>query len=369
MADEINGFEGLFWDGTVLFPDESEATDGAESENIENPVNVVVNQAGIDVGGELQSSTDQSDNQPGIIDKVAAFLKGGLNTETQTYLVVDPFGLPADPAPHEDTWADPDELTEQQKNDGLTIGIDPLGGTWIVNSNDDPIPEEIDRFNRKLEYIDGYARALGKTFVYDPNASFEQNLHKALELGGFAPGVGATADLANAVVYLSEGNYKEAGYSAIAAVPLAGDAFAAGRITNKAGKVVDGLSKAAEEVAGSSIKFTQTTASVRFSRNGTFSGKTIGELANDLRTGVLKSTDVPVEYIERDSVKLVVNTRSSLVLRRAGIPETEWNLVNKTGDAFTESKVTERLARNELTEEGTDAIRVTGSGKNVSSLE
>jgi len=87
------------------------------------------------------------------------------------------------------------------------------------------------------------------------------------------------------------------------------------------------------------------------------------------RTGVLKSTDVPVEYIERDSVKLVVNTRSSLVLRRAGIPETEWNLVNKTGDAFTESKVTERLARNELTEEGTDAIRVTGLGKNVSSLE
>jgi len=129
------------------------------------------------------------------------------------------------------------------------------------------------------------------------------------------------------------------------------------------------LSTVGKEVAGGGLNFTQTTASARFSEAGTFSGKTIGEVANDLRTGVLKATDMPVEYIERDGVKLIVNTRSSLALRRAGIPESEWNLVNKTGDAFTETKITERLARNELTEEGIDAVRITGSGKNASNLE
>ncbi len=243
MADEINGFEGLYWDGTVPFSGESTPADDAESAKVENPVNVVVNQTDIHVDGDSNDSIDHSGNKPGSIDKVADFFKGMFDTGETNYLPGDPLGLPAYPAPHEGTWADPDELTEQQKNDGLTLGIDPLGGTWIVNSNDDPIPEETDRVSRKLEYISSYTSALGKTFVYDPNSSVTENMHKALELGGFAPGVGAAADLANAVLYLSEGNYKEAGYSAIAAVPLAGDAVAAGRITNKAGKVVEGSKK------------------------------------------------------------------------------------------------------------------------------
>jgi hypothetical protein len=136
------------------------------------------------------------------------------------------------------------------------------------------------------------------------------------------------------------------------------------------GKVnTQGLSKAEEGIAGSGLKFTQTTASGRFSEAGTFSGRTLGEVANDLRTGVLKPGNVPVEYIERDGVKLIVNTRSSLALRRAGIPESEWNLVNKTGDAVTEANIAKRLARNELTEEGIDVIRITGTGRDASSLK
>lgn len=129
------------------------------------------------------------------------------------------------------------------------------------------------------------------------------------------------------------------------------------------------VSKAVPEVTESSFKFTQTTAAARFSEAGTFFGKTIGEVANDLRTGALKTIDIPVEYIERDGVKLIVNTRSSLALKRAGIPESEWNLINKTGDPLTEATITKRLAKNKLTEEGSDVLRITGSDKTVSNLE
>jgi len=161
MADEINGFEGLYWDGMVPFSGESKPVDSG-SANMEGIVSIDVNQTDIHVDGDSNDSIDQSSNKPGIIDKVADFLKEKFDTEETNYLQGDPFGLPADPAPHEDTWADPDELTEQQKTDGLTLGIDPLGGTWIVNSNDDPIPEESDRFSRKLEYINSYTSALAK---------------------------------------------------------------------------------------------------------------------------------------------------------------------------------------------------------------
>ena len=117
------------------------------------------------------------------------------------------------------------------------------------------------------------------------------------------------------------------------------------------------------------MKFTQTTASPYFSEEGKFAGKTIGEIAKMLRDGQLKPSDVPITYIERDGVKLIENTRSSLALRRANVPESAWNLINKTGDAIIEAKITERLARNGLTDSGTDVLRITGEGKNASSLK
>jgi filamentous hemagglutinin len=88
-----------------------------------------------------------------------------------------------------------------------------------------------------------------------------------------------------------------------------------------------------------------------------------------LRNGQLKPKEVPITYIERDGVKLIENTRSSLALRRANIPESAWNLINKTGDLTIVAKITERLARNELTNSGTDVLRITGEGKNASSLK
>jgi hypothetical protein len=43
-------------------------------------------------------------------------------------------------------------------------------------------------------------------------------------------------------------------------------------------------------------------------------------------------------------------------------------MVNRTGDAFFEKVLTERLARNGLTEAGTNVLRITGMGKNASAI-
>ncbi|MFF7438843.1 polymorphic toxin-type HINT domain-containing protein [Streptomyces sp. NPDC008122] len=62
--------------------------------------------------------------------------------------------------------------------------------------------------------------------------------HLAIDAIGFIPGVGVPADILNGLLYLADGNVKEATYSLMAAVPGPGDAVAAER---KGGKVWDWL--------------------------------------------------------------------------------------------------------------------------------
>lgn len=126
--------------------------------------------------------------------------------------------------------------------------------------------------------------------------------------------------------------------------------------------------KNGDEVSNN-FRFTQITASPYFSIEGKFSGKTIGEVSDLLRKGKLLPEDVPVVYLERNGVKLLENTRSSLALKRANIPESKWKLIDMTGDAIIEAKITERLLRNGLTDEGIDVLRITGMGKNASRLK
>lgn len=119
------------------------------------------------------------------------------------------------------------------------------------------------------------------------------------------------------------------------------------------------------------LKFSQTTASPNFSEEGKFAGNTIGKIAGKLKNGGLKPKDVPIEFITRGKTNLILNTRSSLALSRANIPVQEWNLINRTGNTILESNLSDRLAKNILTNTGTDVIRITlsGFGQNASSLK
>jgi len=112
------------------------------------------------------------------------------------------------------------------------------------------------------------------------------------------------------------------------------------------------------------LRFSQTTASATFHPEGTFAGKTIGQMSSELRAGTVSTSEVPVGYVTtRQGTNLIVNTRSSLALRRAGVQQADWNLVDKTATELP--KIEERLIRNKLTSEGTRTLRITGLGKDV----
>jgi hypothetical protein len=75
-----------------------------------------------------------------------------------------------------------------------------------------------------------------------------------------------------------------------------------------------------------------------------------------------------VRYVETANARLIVNTRSSLALTRAGIPESQWVLRQvETLEDGTDIAV--RLANNGLDDSGTEVLRITRLGKNMSNLE
>ena len=103
--------------------------------------------------------------------------------------------------------------------------------------------------------------------------------------------------------------------------------------------------------------YAQKTFSNAFSDEGAFAGKTVPDVADALRSGQLKPGDVPVQYIVRDGNTLILNTRSAQALEQAGIPRSQWNAVNMTGDAGAEGRLTTQLGNNGLTSQGTPTVR------------
>jgi hypothetical protein len=114
------------------------------------------------------------------------------------------------------------------------------------------------------------------------------------------------------------------------------------------------------------LRFAQTTASAAFSADGTFAGETIESLAAKLRAGTISPADVPVRYVTIEGNDLIDDTRSALALRRAGIPQSSWTLVDAT--ATDTAAIEARLIKNGLTAEGTDVLRITGAGPAASSF-
>jgi len=77
-------------------------------------------------------------------------------------------------------------------------------------------------------------------------------VHGALDAAGVFPGLGETADGINALIYLVEGRYLEAGISAISMLPILGDLGKAGKWTLEAGQEV--IDKAVKGIAGDLIQ-------------------------------------------------------------------------------------------------------------------
>jgi hypothetical protein len=110
----------------------------------------------------------------------------------------------------------------------------------------------------------------------------------------------------------------------------------------------------------SHTKATQKTFGKNFSSAGKFAGQSVDDVAAALKSGNLKPSDVPIDYITRNGNTLILNTRSSQALTQAGIPRSQWNAVNRTGDAAFEARLTGQLQRNNLTESGISTVRQSG---------
>jgi RHS repeat-associated protein len=225
-----------------------------------------------------------------------------------------------------------------------------------------------------MDGLNWYAYAGGNPINFaDPTGYGASRVLDAMQGGltalGFAPGVGAVADLVNAGISAGRGDFVGAGFNLASSLPGLGDAFAAGKIATaavgvavakSASHAVSSTAATAAKVEAAVVKegaldnaaFAQKTFSQTFSSGGKFAGQSIDDVAGALRSGAIKPADVPIEYIVRDGNTLMLNTRSAQALQQAGIPRSSWNAINMTGNAAAEARLAGQLQRNGLTSQG-----------------
>ncbi|MBV7270725.1 hypothetical protein KCG49_16170 [Winogradskyella sp. WHY3] len=110
----------------------------------------------------------------------------------------------------------------------------------------------------------------------------------------------------------------------------------------------------------SNARWAQKTYSLTFN-GGKYAGETIDDVVSLIKNGKATAKDLPIDVIVRDGNTLILNTRSSAALTKAGIPRNQWNVVNRTGQEFYENQLTNQLTRNKLTSSGTSTIRQSGT--------
>ncbi|WP_026595034.1 VENN motif pre-toxin domain-containing protein, partial [Dickeya dianthicola] len=89
----------------------------------------------------------------------------------------------------------------------------------------------------------------------------------------------------------------------------------------------------------------------------------VDDLANAIRSGLIKPSQLSVDYVEMNGTKLILNTRTSVALDRAGIPKSDWYGTNQTNvnvpgmDGKTYNDLAaDQLMRNKLPETGSSDI-------------
>jgi len=121
-----------------------------------------------------------------------------------------------------------------------------------------------------------------------------------------------------------------------------------------------------QELRAAMPNFSQRTAQPRFSKDSPLAGKSIWEVSNELREGVMDPSRLPLQVILRDGHKVSLNNRSLVALRQAGIDPSHFTLEDLTGMLKAEQDLTDRLARNRLGPTGSETIRIQGAEPNAS---
>jgi len=80
--------------------------------------------------------------------------------------------------------------------------------------------------------------------------------------------------------------------------------------------------------------------------------RTVGDLTDALRTGVLKPSQVPVDFVDINGTRLILNTRTSTALQNAGFSRSQFFGRNRTGQTAFGSTTFDDLARQQLKRNG-----------------
>lgn len=76
--------------------------------------------------------------------------------------------------------------------------------------------------------------------------------------------------------------------------------------------------------------------------------KTVDDLAEALKTGVVKPEQLPIDYVDINGTRLILNTRTSTALEQASIPRSHWFGRNQTGVEAYPGKTFDDLAADQL---------------------
>jgi hypothetical protein len=270
----------------------------------------------------------------------------------------------------------------------VTIGATPAGATSAGRAEAPAIPDD--------GFWAGIAHSVGSfcTETINGLASFANAMGRHPE---------ATAELAAGYALMALGAGGEAigtaldvtGIGAVAGVPA--NVVAAGAIATGAGMTASAVGLLAAQAAGDDhvtlmggqgssgagsgdgggqppteagpavprldiqgANYAQKTARFKFSDDGRFAGMNIDEVAARLRSGEFKPEDVPIDVIRTDGKVLILNTRSSAALREAGIPRSDWLVVDRSEETDYAQRLAAQLRRNNLDTSGVSEFRIVG---------
>jgi len=76
--------------------------------------------------------------------------------------------------------------------------------------------------------------------------------------------------------------------------------------------------------------------------------RTVDDLADALKAGTIKPNQLPIDYVDMNGTRLILNTRTSTALEQAGIPRSQWFGRNQTGVEAYPGKTFNDLAADQL---------------------
>jgi len=111
------------------------------------------------------------------------------------------------------------------------------------------------------------------------------------------------------------------------------------------------------------VLFGQNSISANFSTNGTMKGASVISVANQIASGTLSTNNLPIEYVVRNGTAIALNNRSLAALSMANTKPSV--LIDTTGNAINEAKVTARLSEMGGMPSESISIRNTGYTVNI----